>query len=118
MFREELAEPLANSSSSGMPFTVSGSKIRRPIRPPSFSTEPLPCVNCVPELGQIAMSLCQLCTIARRIDRHVQEFAGRHNVREQATIEQVQSIRQGTEGMRLTLRALIAKNGLASGARA
>ncbi len=47
-------------ASSARPFTVSVSKIRRPIRPPSFSTEPLPCVNCFLELGQIVMSLCQL----------------------------------------------------------
>ena len=55
----------AVTASNARPFTVFGSKIRRPTRPPSCSTEPLPCLNCVPELGQRVMSLCQLCTIAR-----------------------------------------------------
>ena len=47
-------------------FKVSGFKMRRPIRTPTFSTEPLPCVNCVPGLGQDVMVLRQLCIVARQ----------------------------------------------------
>ena len=54
----------------------------------------------------------------KHLDRYVQEFAGRHNVREQDTIEQMASVTGGMEGKRLTYERLIAKNGLASGARA
>ena len=53
---------------------------------------------------------------AKRLDRYAREFAGRHNVRELDTIEQIQSLRGGIEGKRLTHKALIAKNGLAAGA--
>ena len=54
----------------------------------------------------------------KHLGRYVQEFAGRHNVREQDTIRQIESMRSGMEGKRLTYKVLIAKNGLASGARA
>ena len=54
----------------------------------------------------------------KHLDRYVQEFAGRHNVREQDTIDQMASMRCGMEGKRLTYNVLIADNGLASGARA
>ena len=54
----------------------------------------------------------------KHLDRYVQEFAGRHNVREQDTIEQMTVVTDGMEGKRLTYERLIAKNGLASGARA
>ena len=47
----------------------------------------------------------------------VQEFAGRHNLREQDTIDQMASVSDGMEGKRLRYRTLIADNGLASGAR-
>ena len=53
----------------------------------------------------------------KHLDRYVQEFAGRHNLREQDTIDQLAAIRGGMEGKRLRYRALIADNGLASGAR-
>ena len=48
----------------------------------------------------------------------MQEFAGRHNMREQDTIDQLRSLRSGMERKRLTYRALIKDNGYASGARA
>ena len=48
----------------------------------------------------------------------MQEFAGRHNVREQDTQEQLGSLQEGMDGKRLRYRTLIADNGLSSGARA
>ena len=54
----------------------------------------------------------------KHLDRYVKEFAGRHNVREQDTIDQLGSMRDGMDGKRLTYKALIAANGLSSGARA
>ena len=53
----------------------------------------------------------------KHLDRYVQEFAGRHNVRELDTIEQMKSVADGMRGKRLTYKALIAANGLDSGAR-
>ena len=53
----------------------------------------------------------------KHLDRYVQEFAGRHNVREQDTIEQMAAVTEGMEGKRLTYEQLIASNGLESGAR-
>ena len=54
----------------------------------------------------------------KHLDRYVQEFAGRHDNREQDTIRQIGSLRQGMEGKRLRYRDLVAGNGLPSGARA
>ena len=54
----------------------------------------------------------------KHLDRYVQEFAGRHNVRKQDTIDQMKDLRQGMEHKRLTYKALIADNGLTSTARA
>ena len=54
----------------------------------------------------------------KHLDRYVQEFAGRHNIREQDTIGQLETISDGMNGKRLRYRQLIADNGLASGARA
>ena len=54
----------------------------------------------------------------KHLDRYVQEFAGRHNVREQDTIDQMRSLGSGMEHKRLTYQMLIRDNGLASGARA
>ena len=54
----------------------------------------------------------------KHLNRYVQEFAGRHNVRELDTIDQMKSLREGMEGKRLTYKTLIKNNGLASGARA
>ena len=62
---------------------------------------------------------CTFHTLSpKHLDRNVQEFAGRHNVRELDTIEQIKSLRNGMEGRRLTSKALIQDNGLSSGARA
>ena len=54
----------------------------------------------------------------KHLDRYVQEFAGRHNIRNRDTIEQMKSVRNGMEHRRLTYKTLIRDNGLASGARA
>ena len=54
----------------------------------------------------------------KHLDRYVQEFAGRHNLRALDTINQIKGIRRGMEGKRLTYKALIKDNGLKSGARA
>ena len=54
----------------------------------------------------------------KHLDRYVQEFAGRHNIREQVTINRIGSIQRGMEGKRLRDWQLIADNGLDSGARA
>ena len=51
------------------------------------------------------------------LDRYVTEFAGRHNVRESDTINQMRNLAAGGVGKRLMYRDLIAGNGLASGAR-
>ena len=53
----------------------------------------------------------------KHLDRYVQEFAGRHNLREQDTIQQMASIGDGMNGKRLRYRQLIADNGMPSGAR-
>ncbi len=55
---------------------------------------------------------------SKHLDRYVQEFAGRPNMREQDTIDQLRSLRSGMEAKRLTCKALIKDNGLKSGARA
>ena len=54
----------------------------------------------------------------KHLDRYVQEFAGRHNIREQDTIDQLASLAKGMNGKRLTYKQLIADNGMPSGARA
>ena len=53
----------------------------------------------------------------KHLDRYVQEFAGRHNIRALDTVEQLESLSDGMGGKRLRYRQLIADNGLASGAR-
>ena len=53
----------------------------------------------------------------KHLDRYVQEFAGRHNVRELDTAEQIRSLRSGMDGKRMTYKNLIQANGLPSGAR-
>ena len=52
----------------------------------------------------------------KHLDRYVQEFAGRHNMRNLDTINQIKGVRRGMEGKRLTYKALIRGNGLNSGA--
>ena len=44
----------------------------------------------------------------KHTDRYVAEFTGRHNIREQDTIDQMQSIVAGMEGKRLKYRELVA----------
>ena len=53
----------------------------------------------------------------KHLNRYVREFAGRHNVRDADTIEQMASVVAGTIGRRLMYRDPIADNGLESGAR-
>ena len=53
----------------------------------------------------------------KHLDRYVQEFAGRHNVRSADTIDQMSGVIAGMSGKRLRYRELIADNGLPSGAR-
>ena len=55
---------------------------------------------------------------AKHLDRYVTEFAGRHNIREEDTIDQMARVVEGMEGKRLTYDDLTADNGLDSGARA
>ena len=53
----------------------------------------------------------------KHLDRYVSEFSGRHNVREQDTIDQMSGLITGMAGRRLRYSDLIADNGLDSGAR-
>ena len=53
----------------------------------------------------------------KHLNRYVQEFAGKHNVRELDTLAQMTALVTGLIGKRLTYRRLIADNRLASGAR-
>ena len=53
----------------------------------------------------------------KRLNRYVQEFATRHNIREQDTIGQMAETAKGMAGKRLTYSDLIADNGLGSTAR-
>ncbi len=51
------------------------------------------------------------------LNRYVAEFVGRNNLRDLDTVDQMASLIAGTDGKRLTFKALIAENGLSSGAR-
>ena len=53
---------------------------------------------------------------AKHLNRYVQEFSARHNVRELDTSAQIDSLLQGMRGKRLKYEALIAYNGLDNGA--
>ncbi len=53
----------------------------------------------------------------KHLQRYVTDFAGRHNVRTQDTLAQMECIVSGMVGKRLTYKALKANNGLPSGAR-
>ena len=53
----------------------------------------------------------------KHLDRYVRQFAGRHNVREADTIDQMAAVVAGMVGKRLMYRDLIADNGLDSRAR-
>ncbi len=54
----------------------------------------------------------------KHLQRYVHESAGRHNIRDADTIEQMVRFTRGFERKRLRYRDLTAPNGLASGARA
>ena len=53
----------------------------------------------------------------QHLQRYVDEFSGRHNVREQDTVDQMGDVARGMGGKRLRYKDLIEKNGLVSGAR-
>ena len=53
---------------------------------------------------------------AKHCNRYVAEFAGRHNMRDRDTVDQMSSVAAGMIGKRLTYKALIADDGMASGA--
>ena len=53
----------------------------------------------------------------KHLNRYVQEFAGKHNMRESGTIDQMRDTVARLVGHRLLHRDLVADNGLASGAR-
>ena len=54
----------------------------------------------------------------KHLDRYVREYAGRHNVRDLKTLDQMGAVVIGMVGRRLMYKELIADNGLYSGARA
>ena len=53
----------------------------------------------------------------KHLDRYVQEYAPRHNLRDEDTIDIMTAVTTGMSGKRLRYRELIAPNGLDSGAR-
>ena len=53
----------------------------------------------------------------KHLDRYVQEFAARHNLRDEDTIDIMAAVITGMNGKRLRYVDLIADNGLDSGAR-
>ena len=53
----------------------------------------------------------------KHLDRYVQQFAGKHNLRERDTLAQMADVVASLVGRRLLYRDLIAPNGLPSGAR-
>ena len=53
----------------------------------------------------------------KHLQRYVTDFAGRHNIRDLDTLNQMEAIVAGMVGRRLTYRTLKADNGLPSGAR-
>ena len=53
----------------------------------------------------------------KHLDRYVQEFVTRHNLRARDTIDIMEAIAEGGIGKRLRYKELIADNGLPSGAR-
>ena len=54
---------------------------------------------------------------AKHLDRYVQEFVMRHNIRDADTIDQMKTLAASLVGKRLRYQDLIADNGLDSGAR-
>ena len=53
----------------------------------------------------------------KHLNRYVQEFAGKHNMRESVTLAQMASVAAALVGRRLMYRDLVSPNGLPSGAR-
>ena len=53
----------------------------------------------------------------KHLDRYVQEFAGKHNMRNSGTLAQMRHTVAGLVGRKLLYRTLVAENGLSSGAR-
>ena len=53
----------------------------------------------------------------KHLNRYVQEFAGKHNIRDSGTLEQMRAVVAQLIGRNLLYRDLIADNGLPSGAR-
>ena len=53
----------------------------------------------------------------KHLDRYVQEFAGKHNIRESGTLVQMRDTVAKLVGRRLLYRDIVADNGLSSGAR-
>ena len=53
----------------------------------------------------------------KHLNRYVQEFAGKHNIRDSGTLAQMQGVVAMLVGRNLLYRDLIADNGLPSGAR-
>ena len=53
----------------------------------------------------------------KHLDRYVQEFAARHNMRERDTIDMMGAVADGGVGKRLRYRELIADNGLSNAGR-
>ena len=47
----------------------------------------------------------------KHLDRYVQEFAGKHNLRERDTIDQLTALSAGMDGKQLRYRTLIARTG-------
>ena len=53
----------------------------------------------------------------KHLNRYVQEFAGKHNIRESDTLDQMRDVVSRLMGCTLTYDRLVADNGLSSGAR-
>ena len=53
----------------------------------------------------------------KHLDRYVQEFAGKHNMRNSDTLAQMRSMATRLVGRNLLYRELVTDNGLSSGAR-
>ena len=53
----------------------------------------------------------------KHLERYIDKFSGRHNVRETDTADQMVGLTRGMVGKRLRYQDLIADNGLSSGAR-